>query len=157
MDVRISRSGQNFKFRVGGIIKQGDKYLTVRINKNPFYCLIGGHVQLNENTEKAVVREIKEELCVDVRVKALACIFENFFRVKSGRKYHELCFAYDVELPSGVVINDFTREEKENGETITLEFKWLTLEEMRKNFKPRALVDVIEKDEFTHLIINQSN
>lgn len=157
MDVRISHMGQNFKFRVGGIIKQGDKYLTVKINKNPFYCLIGGHVQLNEDTESAVVREIKEELCVDVKVKALACIFENFFTIKSGRKYHELCFAYEVELPKGVVINDYMREEIDNGEKVNLEFKWLTIDEMKENFKPKALVDVIEKNEFGHLIIRQPN
>lgn len=157
MDVRISRAGQNFKFRVGGIIKRGDKYLVVRINKNSFYCLIGGHVQVNEDTETAVVREIKEELCVDVKVKALACIFENFFIVKSGRHYHELCFAYDVELPNDIEIKDYVRDEIDNGEKVQLEFKWLTLDEMRNNFKPRALLDVIEKNEFAHLIINQSN
>ena len=71
MDVRISRAGQNFKFRVGGIIKRGDKYLVVRINKNSFYCLIGGHVQVNEDTETAVVREIKEELSADINVGKL--------------------------------------------------------------------------------------
>lgn len=155
MDVRINASGQSFKFRVGGIIRKGDKFLCVKINKNNFFCLVGGHTELNEDTETAVVREIKEELCVDVKVVALACIFENFFTTKSGRKFHELCFAYDVELIDDVEINDYVRMENDNGEMVKLEFKWLTLQQMRENFKPKALVDVIESGCFKHLIIKE--
>lgn len=155
MDIRINKNGESFKFRVGGIIKKDDKYLVVKINKNNFYCLIGGHVELNEDTESAVVREIKEELCVDVKVKALSCIFENFFISKSGRKFHELCFAYDVEIIDDVEIKDFTRQENDNGEMVKLEFKWLTIDEMKKEFKPEALIDVIESGKFKHIVIKQ--
>ena len=154
MDVRISKTGQNFKFRVGAIIKKNGKFLTCKINKN-FYCLVGGHVQLNEDTETALIREVKEELCVDVKIVALSCIFENFFTIKSGRKYHELCFAYEVEIPKDYEMRDFARDEIDNGENVRLEFKWLTLDEMRECFKPRALVDVLEADTFAHLIIRQ--
>lgn len=156
MDIRINGNNESFKFRVGGIIKKGDKYLVVKINRNQFYCLIGGHVELNESTEKAVVREIKEELCVDVKVVALSCIFENFFTTKSGRKFHELCFAYDVELLDDIEIKDYVRTENDNGEMVRLEFKWLTLDEMKQEFKPKALVDVIECGCFKHLIIQEA-
>lgn len=155
MDIRIGSSAGNFKFRVGGLIRKDNKYLVCKINKNSFYCLIGGHVELNEDTRSAVAREINEELCVNVEVKELFCIFENFFTIKSGRHYHELCFAYEVELPKGVEIQDFTRVENDNGALVKLEFKWLTLDEMKENFKPRALVDVIEDGNFKHILIKE--
>lgn len=156
MDIRISEKRGNFKFRVGGIIKKGDKYLVVKINKNNFYCLIGGHVGLGEDTETAVVRELKEELCKDVKVVALSAIFENFFTSRSGRKFHELCFAYDVEVVGDIEVKDFVRMENDNGEMVRLEFKWLTLDEMRECFKPKALIDAIEQDCFKHLIIKEA-
>lgn len=152
MDIKIKNKNGNFKFRVGGIIKKGDKYLVVRMNRNDFYCLVGGHVGLGEDTQTAVVREIKEELCKDVKVVALSAIIENFFTNKKGKRFHELCFAYNLEVLEDIEIKDFVRIENDNGEMVRLEFKWLTLDEMRKSFRPAILVDAIEKGEFAHLI-----
>ena len=152
MDIKIRSKSGNFKFRVGGIIKKGDKYLVVKMNRNDFYCLVGGHVGIGEDTQTAVVREIKEELCKDVRVVSLSAIIENFFTNKKGKKFHELCFAYKLEVLDEIEIKDFVRIENDNGEMVRLEFKWLTIEEMRQSFRPKILVDAIEKDEFAHLI-----
>ena len=51
MDIKIDSNEGKFKFRVCGILKHQNKYLIVKINNNKFYCLPGGHVELDEDTE----------------------------------------------------------------------------------------------------------
>lgn len=60
-DIKINNSFERFKFRVNGILIHNNKILLVKIHKNTFYCLPGGHVKLGEDTESAIIREIKEE------------------------------------------------------------------------------------------------
>ena len=68
MDVKINCEEGKFKFRVCGILKVNDKYLTVKIADNDFYCLPGGHVELGEDTDHAILREMKEELGYEVEL-----------------------------------------------------------------------------------------
>ena len=90
-DIRINNNGRRFKFRVAGIIQQKNKVLLVRMNENKFFCFPGGHVELLEDTARAVERELNEELYFKVKVDKLLYIHENFFDAPEG-KYHELCF-----------------------------------------------------------------
>lgn len=62
MDIKVNSIEGRFKFRVCGILEHNGKYLIVKINHNKFYCLPGGHIELGEDTETAVKREMKEEL-----------------------------------------------------------------------------------------------
>ena len=58
---------------------------------------IGGAIQVNETTEDAVVREVKEELGVASRAGQLAFIVENRFN-QAGIHYHNIEFHYFVDL-----------------------------------------------------------
>lgn len=155
MDIKISSSSGNFKFRVGAVIKKDDKYLVVKISSNPFYCLVGGHVGINEDTTSAIVREIKEELKMDCKIIGLVSIFENFFTTRKRKHFHELCFVYEVELLNEITTTNFINYEKENGGLLKLDFKWFTLDELKENFKPKSLIPVLEKGVFSHLIIKE--
>ena len=96
MDVKIDCAEGKFKFRVCGIVRVNNKYLTVKIQNNDFYCLPGGHVELGEDTDSAVLREMKEELGYEVKIVKLVSIIQNFFKAKDGRKFHELGYYYIV-------------------------------------------------------------
>ena len=58
---------------------------------------IGGAIQVNETTEDAVVREVKEELGVTSTVGPLAFVVENRFE-QAGIHYHNIEFHYLVDL-----------------------------------------------------------
>ena len=58
---------------------------------------IGGAIQVNETTEDAVVREVKEELGVTSTVGPLAFVVENHFE-QAGIHYHNIEFHYFVDL-----------------------------------------------------------
>ena len=69
MDIGINSEEGKFKFRVCGILEHDGKYLAVKMNNNNFFCLPGGHVELGEDTETAVQREMREELGYEVKIK----------------------------------------------------------------------------------------
>lgn len=147
MDIKIDSSEGKFKFRVCGILEHNNKYLTVRINGNRFYCLPGGHVELDEDTDMAVKREMQEELGYPIKVKKLIAINQNFFKTEEGKPFHEIGFYYIVEAEdeTNVNPNDYTREELDKGKIQHLEFKWSTLDELKKaDFMPHFVPTAIE-------------
>lgn len=152
MDIKVKENGYEFKYRVCGLLKHGDKYLVVRMNDNPFYCLPGGHVELGEDTETAVRREMEEELGFKVNPTKLIAVNQNFYFKRDNTKMHEVGFYYIVEAvnPSDVIKTDYEREELDKGKIIHLEFKWLKLEDFKNvSFRPEFLKDIIEKPDTT--------
>ena len=157
MDLRIDSNEGYFKFRVCGILKHGDKYLGVKINDNNFFCLPGGHVELGEDTDMAVLREMREELGYEVKIKQLIAINQNFFKHKDGLPFHELGFYYIVEAVDEKNVNtdDYIREELDKGKIQHLVFKWFTKEELEKvDFRPKFVAKVLN-DNKTNLIVTR--
>ena len=156
-DIKIENLSGNFKFRVNGILMNKDEVLVVKIDNNPFYCLPGGHVKIGEDSQNAVIREIKEETGYDSHINKLVTITENFFVRKNGKKIHELGFYYLLNLDDKKEVNVKEYETiEESEEKINLHFKWIPVNELKNiDFKPQELKEKIEnKDiDFQHLII----
>lgn len=141
MDIKIKSDEGNFKFRVCGILKVNNKYLTVKIGNNDFYCLPGGHVELGEDTDQAILREMKEELGYAVKIEKLVGIFQNFFEGE-GKHYHEIGYYYIVtpENINDVNLNNYSIVEMDKNGPVNLEFKWFSLEELQNaRFEPEVL------------------
>ena len=155
MDVKIDNEEGKFKFRVCGILKVNDKYLTVKIQGNDFYCLPGGHVELGEDTDSAILREMKEELGYEVNIVKLVSIIQNFFKAKDNRRFHELGYYYIVEPKNinDVNLNDYVITENDKGKLVRLEFKWFTLEELKNaRFLPEILKGQLENSNLVNII-----
>lgn len=155
IDVRIDANEGHFKFRVSGVLKYGDKFLFVKMNENKFYCMPGGHVELGENTDAAVLREMEEELGFKVRISRFLGETQNFFYGKDGNTWHELGYYYEVEAENedDVIKEDYFREENDKGFIQHLEFKWLTINEAEKViFKPEFLLELLNADAPQHII-----
>lgn len=155
IDVRIDHNDGNFKFRVCGILEHNNKFLVVRMNDNKFYCLPGGHVELDEDTDHAVEREMEEELGFPVKKKRLLAIHQNFFKGKDGKPFHELGYYYIVEPvnPADLNTNDYVRMENDKGYINKLEFKWLTLDEMKSGiFLPKIVPQIIDNKSVENII-----
>lgn len=154
-DIKIKTDNFNFKYRVNGLIIKDNKLLTVQIMKNGFYCLPGGHVSLGENTKDAIIREIKEEVGCDVEIEKLLAVVENFFE-SNGKKTHELSFYYILKDLSNIKIEDFNKQEIEDGKITDLDFKWVSLDMINKEkFKPDFLKNKlnIKNFDFIHYIV----
>ena len=155
IDVKIDCAEGKFKFRVCGIVRVNNKYLTVKIQNNDFYCLPGGHVELGEDTDSAVLREMKEELGYEVKIVRLVSIIQNFFKAKDGRMFHELGYYYIVEPTNidEVNLEDYIRMENDKGEMKRLEFKWFDLETLKDaRFLPEVLKEKLTSDVLENII-----
>lgn len=154
-DIKLEDIEGSFKFRVAGLLKHGDKYLFVKMNQNKFFCLPGGHVELGENTEQAVLREMEEELGFKVKITRFLGEVQNLFDRKENFFIHELGFYYEVEAENESELNteDYNRIENDKGFMQDLKFKWMTVEEIRQNdIRPEFTLDLIKSTEPQHLI-----
>lgn len=146
MDVKIKSDEGNFKFRVCGILKHNNKYLTVKINDNDFFCLPGGHVELGEDTDSAVLREMNEELGYPIKIDRLVAINQNFFKNNNGAIFHEIGYYYVVEAicAKNVNYNDYNREELDKGKIQHLQFKWFSEDELKTiDFRPAFIANCL--------------
>ena len=62
MDITFKTNGGRFNYRVCAVILHGEKILAMKEPRTPYYYLPGGRVNLHEQAEQAVLREVKEEL-----------------------------------------------------------------------------------------------
>lgn len=152
-DIKLTTPEGKFKFRVCGIVKIQDKYLTVIINNNGFNSLPGGHLEIGEDTETGVLREMKEELGYEVKIVKLLAIIQNFFS-DEGKSWHELGYYYIVAPKNKNVKPENTiKMEQDKDSIVKLDFQWYTLEELiNLDFRPSVLKDVIKNNEFVHII-----
>lgn len=62
MDISFKTDEGRFNYRVCAIMTYNGNILTMRDDRSPFRHLPGGRVQMGETAEKALVREVREEL-----------------------------------------------------------------------------------------------
>ena len=94
-DFRTKVGNTVFGVRATALIVKDNRLLVVE-DEDGFYT-IGGAIQVDEATEDAVVREVKEELGVASKAVQLAFIVENRFE-QAGIHYHNIEFHYLVDL-----------------------------------------------------------
>ena len=78
-DIKIKDENGKFRLRVSGMIIKNNKLLVHETQKFKGYCLPGGHVEVGESTKQAILREMKEELKINVKITDLFCINENIY------------------------------------------------------------------------------
>lgn len=90
---------------VGGVVLRDGAVLLVKRASEPLagqWSLPGGAVELGETLEEAVVRELREETGLTVRVLALVEAFERITRDEAERpRYHYVLLDYLCEPLSG--------------------------------------------------------
>ena len=129
-DFRTKLNQTVFGVRATALIVKDNRLLVVE-DEDGFYT-IGGAIQVDEATEDAVVREVKEELGVLSRAGQLAFIVENRFE-QAGIYYHNIEFHYFVDL-----LEDAPLTMQEG--TKSLPCRWLAIEALSTvDLKPAFL------------------
>ncbi|MEW5761453.1 MAG: NUDIX domain-containing protein [Candidatus Thermoplasmatota archaeon] len=107
---------------VDAIIPYNEKILLIKRKYEPykgFFALPGGFVEYGETVEDAIIREVKEEVGVEVKIKALVGVYSNPNRDPRG---HTITIAYLMSSPN--------KKFKIGNET--LEVKLFSFEEIKK-------------------------
>ena len=129
-DFRTKSNQTVFGVRATALIVKDNRLLVVE-DEDGFYT-IGGAIQVDEATEDAVVREVKEELGVASRAVQLAFIVENRFE-QAGIHYHNIEFHYLVDLleDAPLVMQEDTKQ---------LPCRWIALDDLHTvDLKPAFL------------------
>lgn len=147
MDITINVEDYKLNVRAAGLIIHNNKVLTHRNVNEKHYALIGGRVQIGEDSETTIKREIMEELGKEIEITGYISTIENFFELK-GEKYHEIMFAYKAEF-----VNE---EDKKIEDTIKniegkeyLQYEWLDLGKIDEYpLLPEAIKEVLKNGKF---------
>ena len=117
-DFRTKVGDTVFGVRATALIVQNRKLLVTK-DKDTYYT-IGGAIQVNESTEDAVAREVREELGVKAQAGQLAFVVENRFE-QAGIHYHNIEFHYLVDLLEDAPLTMQEDEKMLPGEWIDLD------------------------------------
>jgi 8-oxo-dGTP diphosphatase len=115
------------------IRRDGQLLLARQLAEPSWWFLPGGHVEPGESVERALVREIAEELGTDARIHGLLGVVENRYS-DGGGTHHELNLVFEVAVGDTELVS---KEEH-------LEFCWLSLARVAAaDVRPSALSDAI--------------
>ncbi|MCL2576777.1 MAG: NUDIX hydrolase [Defluviitaleaceae bacterium] len=118
-----------FNFRVAGLIFHDNRILIHRLKRDDFFALPGGRVEFMENTEQTLIREMKEELNINVNIDKLLWVGEQFFEIY-GEQYHEICYYYLLSADISEFKSNADKFEIVEDERV-YEFKWVKTNELK--------------------------
>ena len=147
MDLTIDIEDYKLNIRAACIIKHNNKVLLHKTDSRNHYCLIGGRVEIGENSENTIRREIKEELGKEIDIIGYVSTIENFFTFE-GSKYHEYMFVYEAEFKDDKdkLIED-TLSNIEGKDY--LKYYWLDLKDIANvDLKPKVIKDILKEGKY---------
>ena len=125
--------------RAAGIIIKDNQILLMRRIKNgqEYFVFPGGGIEQNESTEEAVIRELKEEFDIDVKIDKLAFQIEN----QGNEEYYFL-----IKEFSGIPKLSGEEKKRMNEDNQYYPF-WRSLDEVKSlsNLYPEQAKQKIEK------------
>ena len=143
MDLTIDVEDYKLNVRAAGVIIHNNKVLVHKNLNSNHYALIGGRVEIGEDSATTVKREAQEELGKEVETTGYVATIENFFEMK-GRKYHEILFIHKAEF-----INDedkkieYTLKNMEGKEH--LQYEWLDLDKLDEYpLVPKVIKEILK-------------
>ena len=154
MDLTIDVEDYKLNVRAAGVIIHNNKILVHKNINSDHYALIGGRVEIGEDSETTVKREVEEELGKEVEITGYVSTIENFFEMK-GKKYHEILFIHKAE---------FSKEEDKKIEYTLknvegkdyLQYEWLELEKIEEYpLLPKIVKTVLKENKFPVHKINK--
>lgn len=117
-------------FRHGNRILVSEGFDTVK--RNYYYRPLGGGIEYGESSREAVVREIREELGVEIENVQLIGVLENIF-IYEGQKGHEIVFVFDAEFTDKSLYKLDEIDGFEHEANVKFKAKWYSLSEIEKN------------------------
>jgi ADP-ribose pyrophosphatase YjhB (NUDIX family) len=135
MDITFNTPEGVFNYRVCAIITHIERLLVIKDENSPYYYLPGGRVTLHETAEKAVLREIKEELEIDAKIIRPLWFNQSFFTEDVNHlKYHELCLYFLIDVADTNLLSrgsNFVLTENGGDQHA---FSWIPFPELSKNY-----------------------
>jgi ADP-ribose pyrophosphatase YjhB (NUDIX family) len=91
----------NFKLRAGAIVHDRDRILLCAVDDLDGWFLPGGKVAYGETAAAAAVRELREEMQLELTAGELRLVTEDMLTL-NGTLHQEVCFYYEFAWPDGL-------------------------------------------------------
>lgn len=134
MDISFVTDEGRFNYRVSAVILDGERILAMHDERSPYFYLPGGRVRMGERAEDAVLREVREELGIEVRIVRPLWLSQSFFNEDVVRvDYHELCLYFLVDASATDLL---TRGDRFRGPELrhVHDFEWLPFERLKDEY-----------------------
>ncbi|GGF17835.1 DNA mismatch repair protein MutT [Halobacillus andaensis] len=139
MDIRFAIEDTRFNFRAAAVWIIDDHVLLHRQAHESHWALPGGGVEINESTPQTIVREMKEELGVKVKIDHLPWIVENFFTYNDS-PYHEIGYYYQVSAIQEEELFQTKPFHGKEGERLV--YQWIPIAHLGDiNLRPSFLIE----------------
>ena len=149
-DISWSRPGETFNLRVAAVITHGQKILLCTVDGLGYWFLPGGRVRFGEPAQRALSRELAEELGHRFPCGRLALVVENIYR--DGSLQHKVGLYYRVAWPAALADDDLG-----GGTEPGHRFRWAAVSELNSApFEPAGLVPVLRDlgDDIRHVVLD---
>lgn len=155
MDITLNVEDYKLNVRVGVIITHENKILLHKNVNTDHYAIIGGRVEIGEDSSSAIKREVLEEIGKEIEITGYISTIENFFEMK-GSKYHEIMFVYKAEFKEDVD-KKITHTLKNVEGKDYLQYEWLDLEKIDEYLiLPLVIKEILKENKFPiHKINNE--
>jgi ADP-ribose pyrophosphatase YjhB (NUDIX family) len=150
-DISWSTPGETFNLRVAAVIEHDHKVLLCTVEGLGYWFLPGGRVRFGEPAQRALSRELAEELGHQFPAGRLALVVENIYR--DGSLQHEVGFYYRLAWPAGIADSDLG-----GGTEPGHSFRWAAASELNSlRFEPAGLVPVLHGlgDDVSHILLDR--
>ena len=123
--IRYENGNNLFNYRVVGVAVNNDQVLLHQAEGDDFWVLPGGRAEFGEPSEQTLIREMREELDVEVEIGRLLWVVENFFKY-ANKRYHEIALYFLMEFPPSCkyLLEPGPFESEDAGTPLT--FRWFS-------------------------------
>jgi 8-oxo-dGTP pyrophosphatase MutT (NUDIX family) len=140
----LNTDAGRFSCRAAGLALHDGAILLQRDRRNDAWFLPGGRVEMLETTHETLLREMQEELQVEVQLERLLWINEHFF-TSQGKMRHEIAFYFLMTMPPEFITRTRHTPFFCHEGDIHFVFRWLPLHRLPAlNVMPRFLLDKLQ-------------
>lgn len=152
-DLTLDVGEYKLNIRAAGIIIHNGKVLVHRNINSDHYALIGGRVEIGEDSATTLKREIQEEIGKDIEITGYISTIENFFEMK-GSKVHEIMFVHQADfLNSEDKKIEYTLKNIEGKDY--LQYEWIDIERIDDYpLVPSVIKSILKENVFSLHKIN---
>ena len=142
MMISIEEDGARFSGRAGAIIYNEDKTKILLENQGRFYRFPGGRIDVHEDSQKAIKRELKEELNIsaELKLKYIVELFLNSLKIK----YHEIGFYFVTSIKEDLIENNFKSLDGDSN------YIWVPIKDLEKYNILKPVKDKLKNNEITN-------
>ncbi len=120
-----------FTNRIVGIAFDRERVLLQRVETDDGWALPGGRAELLEPSPQTLIREMQEEIGVEIQVDRLLWVAENFF-IDGPRSFHEIGFYFLMHLPPDSPLRHKTEPFYGQEDDLRIIFAWFPVETLEQ-------------------------